>query len=200
MPSAPGAVLDLEVMDQMLHSFCALAARLSAALAVQGHCCVAINPLTGLPMAYTRVGSSGGAVAGAPVGEPSGAMSGGAEGSAEGAALAAPSCKQKVQKQKQLWSSSPLPVPSESASALGQHPAEWGMAGGVWVHVGSSSGERYSEVRGAACLLQLPVQEGVCPLLDHPYHGTSVYPATLFTSAPLEGVRALLQSLSSEAC
>ncbi|CAG9461072.1 unnamed protein product [Pedinophyceae sp. YPF-701] len=47
------------------------------------------------------------------------------------------------------------------------------------------TGARYSEVRGAQALLNYAVDDrSLCPIVRHPTHGASAYPATLFTTAP----------------
>jgi energy-coupling factor transporter ATP-binding protein EcfA2 len=60
-------------------------------------------------------------------------------------------------------------------------------------------GEAYDEVIGAEVLLgyirqQLP---GSCPVISHPMGGSRVYPATLFTSAPLSLLRAAIDAAAS---
>merc|ERR1712224_597714 len=49
-------------------------------------------------------------------------------------------------------------------------------------------GKRYSEVMGAGRLLGYKVKEGSsnCPFIFHPKFGSSSYPATLFSNAPID--------------
>lgn len=56
------------------------------------------------------------------------------------------------------------------------------------------NGKIYSEVESASLNLHFDVIDiGCCKLLCHPKWGTSVYPATFFTDAPLPIIKDLLQ-------
>ena len=57
----------------------------------------------------------------------------------------------------------------------------------------------YSEIDGMAMLL--PYQRfnaGMCMVLSHPQWGTSIYPATIFTTAPPDAVAQVLASFVEE--
>ena len=57
----------------------------------------------------------------------------------------------------------------------------------------------YSEVDGIALLLHYNrMSAGMCSVIEHPQWGTAIYPATIFTTAPVESVRAVLASFVGE--
>jgi ABC-type uncharacterized transport system fused permease/ATPase subunit len=63
----------------------------------------------------------------------------------------------------------------------------------------SSSNQRWSEVAAARALLHYDRRDaGVCPLVVHPVHGTSAYPVSFFTNAPVEVVLEALSALAAE--
>lgn len=58
-------------------------------------------------------------------------------------------------------------------------------------------GGRWSEVAAAHALLGYERRDaGICPIIVHPVHGTSAYPATLFTTAPPSALQAALCAAS----
>ncbi len=62
----------------------------------------------------------------------------------------------------------------------------------------SSSGQRWSEVAAARALLRYDRRDaGVCPLVVHPVHGTSAYPVSFFTNAPVAVVVEALSAMAS---
>ncbi|KAJ3192869.1 hypothetical protein HK101_005816 [Irineochytrium annulatum] len=57
----------------------------------------------------------------------------------------------------------------------------------------------YPDVDGAAVLLKYAtVQAGCCRVIAHPRWGTKCYPATLFTTAPFDDVKAALRDVAFE--
>lgn len=53
----------------------------------------------------------------------------------------------------------------------------------------------YSEVDGVELLLRYRcLSAGMCKILIHPTWGAAVYPASLFTDAPLEAVQVAIDS------
>ena len=57
----------------------------------------------------------------------------------------------------------------------------------------------YSEIDGMAMLLPYErFNAGMCMVLAHPEWGTSVYPATIFTTAPPDTVAQVLASFEEE--
>lgn len=53
--------------------------------------------------------------------------------------------------------------------------------------IGERGGMAYSDLSGIALLLPYDhLQVGVCEMVSHPDWRTAVYPATLFTTAPLD--------------
>ncbi|KAF4316666.1 hypothetical protein BBO99_00007864 [Phytophthora kernoviae] len=63
-----------------------------------------------------------------------------------------------------------------------------------------SSNKVYSEVDGVELLLRYHcLSAGMCKILLHPVWGAAVYPASLFTTAPYEVVKEVLQSLPENA-
>jgi hypothetical protein len=57
----------------------------------------------------------------------------------------------------------------------------------------------YSEVAGFEHLLRYKTQNaGCCKILLHPRWGSSCYPATIFTTAPVKTVRAAIHMLERE--
>jgi len=59
-----------------------------------------------------------------------------------------------------------------------------------------SSNKVYSEVDGVELLLRYRcLSAGMCKILVHPLWGGAVYPASLFTDAPFEAVREVLETI-----
>jgi hypothetical protein len=59
------------------------------------------------------------------------------------------------------------------------------------------SNKVYSEVDGVEVLLRYRcLSAGMCKILLHPVWGAAVYPASLFTDAPYEAVRAALDAFA----
>lgn len=57
----------------------------------------------------------------------------------------------------------------------------------------------YSEIDGMAMLLPYErLNAGMCSVLAHPQWGTSIYPATIFTTAPPDAVAHVLASFVEE--
>ncbi len=62
----------------------------------------------------------------------------------------------------------------------------------------SSANQRWSEVAAARALLHYDRRDaGICPLVVHPVHGTSAYPVSFFTNAPVDVLLKALSSISS---
>ncbi|KAG7394299.1 hypothetical protein PHYBOEH_005388 [Phytophthora boehmeriae] len=98
----------------------------------------------------------------------------------------------------------------ETFVAFSQHVAKELAARNHWVDfidpcsglpmLTLSSNKVYSEVDGVELLLRYRcLSAGMCKILLHPVWGAAVYPASLFTTAPYEVVKEVLQSLPANA-
>jgi len=64
--------------------------------------------------------------------------------------------------------------------------------------LGERGGMAYSDIDGIAVLLPYDQQQvGGCGVVSHPVWHTAVYPATMFTTAPLEVLQDAIQQLET---
>eukprot|EP00941_MAST-03F_sp_MAST-3F-sp1_P003415 g3415.t1 len=63
----------------------------------------------------------------------------------------------------------------------------------------AQSASGYSEVDGLQVLLRFRTnQAGGCKIVEHPEWGTSLYPATFFTTATFENIKAAIEKISKD--
>lgn len=163
-------------MNHMLGSFQEVATKLARSLSQEGYWCVAIDPLSGFPVAFTPYEHKAGV------------------SDAEDTSQLPDQLATHTGRSRHVSHVEKGDLDAGTARHVGS-PAAWHLLD-TWVQLEVAGGERYSEMRGASALLGFGVREGPCTLLEHPVHGTAVYPATLFTSAPTGKVKEALVELA----